>query len=67
MIDRLSNLRLSISYDRVLGLNTDLASAVCAYYTDNEVVCPPQMNHGVFITAAVDNIDHNPTSNTLKG
>lgn len=27
-----------------------------------KVVCPPQLRGGVFTTAAVDNIDHNPSS-----
>ena len=31
-----------------------------------QVVCPPKLCGGVFTSAAVDNIDHNPSSTTLK-
>ena len=31
------------------------------------VVCPPTLRLNVFTTAALDNIDHNPSSTTLEG
>ena len=31
-----------------------------------DVVCPPKLRQGLFTTAAVDNIDHNPSSATSK-
>ena len=30
------------------------------------LVCPPVLKKGLFTTAAVDNIDHNPSSTTAK-
>lgn len=30
------------------------------------MICPPNVQKGVFTVAAIDNIDHNPTSNTSK-
>ena len=57
-------LGLSISYDRVLQLSTDLANTVCQQYEDDDIVCPPGLRKNVFTTSAVDNIDHNPSSTT---
>ena len=64
IIDKLYKLGLSISYDRVLKLSTDLANAVCQQYEDDGIVCPPGLKKNVFTSSAVDNIDHNPSSTT---
>ena len=40
---------------------------MCARFESEGVVCPPQAVTGVFTTAAVDNIDHNPSSITSQG
>ena len=64
IIDKLHKLGLSISYDRVLKLSTDLANAVCKQYDDDGIVCPPGLRKNVFTSSAVDNIDHNPSSTT---
>ena len=58
-----SGLGLSISYDCVLQLSTDLANAVCRQYKD-DIVCPPDLRKNVFTTSAVNNIDHIPSSTT---
>ncbi|XP_063544202.1 uncharacterized protein LOC134752421 [Cydia strobilella] len=39
---------------------------VCELYHKDNVVCPPKLKKGLFTTAAVDNIDHNPTSTSAK-
>ena len=67
LIDQLFNLGLCISYDRVLEISTEMGNNVCARYEMEGVVCPPNLKRNVFTTAAVDNIDHNPTSTTFKG
>ena len=36
----------------------------CCRYTDESAVCPSNLRLHLFTTAAVDNIDHNPTSTT---
>ena len=64
LVDDLYHLGLSISYDRVLEISTQMGNNVCALYESEEVVCPPKLNKKVFTTAAVDNIDHNPSSST---
>ena len=35
---------------------------VCAMYHAEGVACPPKLRRGLFTTAAVDNVDHNPSS-----
>ncbi|CAL8335924.1 unnamed protein product [Merluccius merluccius] len=62
LVDRLFDLGLSISYDRVLAISTELGDKICHYYKMEKAVCPPKLKGGLFTTAAVDNIDHNPSS-----
>jgi len=64
LIDTLFQLGMCVSYDRVMSISTDLANTVCAKYHENQVVCPPQLNNGVFTCGAFDNIDHNPSART---
>ena len=66
LVEKLYHLGLSISYDRVLELSTDMGNRVCARFESEGVVCPPKLRKGVFTTAAVDNIDHNPSSVTAQ-
>ena len=51
----------------MLELSTDMGNSVCARFESEGVVCPPKLRKGVFTTAAVDNIDHNPSSVTAQG
>ena len=37
---------------------------MCEQFHSDGVVCPPHLRQGLFITAAIDNIDHNPSSVT---
>ena len=64
LIKRYHQLGSSTSYEMVLQISTDLGNSVCAQYETNGVVCPPYLTHGIFTTAAVDIIDHNPSSAT---
>ena len=64
LVEKLHELGLSISYDRVLAISTELGNSVCHQYHQEDVVCPPSLRKGLFTTAAVDNIDHNPSSTT---
>lgn len=54
---------LSISYSRVLEIEAAITHRICDLYSKENCVCPPNLAINVFTTAAVDNIDHNPTSN----
>ncbi len=67
LIDKLYDLGLSISYDRVLDISTEMGNSVCKQYEKDSLVCPPKLRKGIFTTSAVDNIDHNPTSTTAQG
>ena len=67
LIDKLYGLGLSVSYDRVLALSTEMGNKACAQFESDCVVCPIRLRKGVFTTAAVDNIDHNPSSTTAHG
>ena len=50
-----------------LGLMTNAETRkVCARYEAEGVVCPAKLSKKVFTTAAVDNIDHNPSSATAQ-
>ena len=66
LVDTLFNLGLCISYDRVLNISTELGDKICYHYEREKAVCPPQLKGGLFTTAAVDNIDHNPSSTTSR-
>ena len=64
IIDTLFHWGICVSYDRLLKLITDISNGVCERFTMDGVVCPPKLRCGVFSSAAVDNLDHNPTSAT---
>ncbi|ELU07992.1 hypothetical protein CAPTEDRAFT_216620 [Capitella teleta] len=67
LIDTLHELGICVSYQRLLDITNDIASAVCQRFNEEGVVCPPKLRNGLFTTAAVDNIDHNPSSATANG
>ena len=45
LIDKLSHLGMSISYDRVLRLSTERGNAVCKMYQLENIVCPARVYH----------------------
>ena len=66
LVEVMHKLGLCISYDRVMDISTDLANSVTAQFEKEGVVCPPKLRKDVFTTAAIDNIDHNPSSTTAS-
>ena len=66
LVEALHNLGISISYDRVLAISTDLGNEVSRRYTEESAVCPSNLRLDLFARAAVDNIDHKPTSTTAQ-
>lgn len=66
LIDILFENGISVSYDRVLEISAQLGDAVVAQYVEDGVLCPPALKKHVFTTAAVDNIDHNPSATTAQ-
>ena len=55
---------LSVSYERVQDVQLNVTKQLCKKYQEDGFVCPPSLREGLFTTAAVDNIDHNPSSTT---
>lgn len=66
LVDELNDMGLSISYSRVLDIERVLAVKVCEKYVQDDCICPPSLTEGIFTTAAIDNIDHNPTSSSAN-
>jgi len=66
LIMELSELGLSVSYNRVLQLENQIAFSVCEDFKNKGVVCPSQLRKGLFTVGALDNLDHNPSSTTAK-
>ena len=66
LIMELHKLGLSVSYNRVLELENQIAFTVCEDFRKKGVVCPAQLRKGLFTVWALDNIDHNPSSTTAK-
>ena len=64
LIDTLFRWGICVSYDRLLKVISDISDGVCEQFSIDGVVCPPKLRTGIFSTAAVDNLDHNPTSAT---
>ena len=55
---------LSISYDRVLEVSAQLGNAAVRKYNEEGVVCLSDLRKDLFTTAAMENIDHNPTASS---
>ena len=66
LVEKLSQLGISITYDIVLQISADMGNSVCQLYRLEQVVCPPNLKLNLFTTSAVDNIDVNPGSTTAK-
>ena len=66
LVNTLNHLGISISYDRVLRISAEIGNRVCEQFHREQVVCSPKLRNSVFTSAAVDNIDHNPSSTTSK-
>lgn len=67
LIDKLCDLGISVSYNRVLEVSSGLGNSACQRFQEENLVCPPKLRFSLFTTGAVDNIDHNPSSNTSIG
>lgn len=63
-IDSLNSLGLCPSYDRLQDIITGMGNRVADHYNDINVVSPPQLHPDTFTIGAIDNADHNPSSNT---
>ena len=66
LVDTLSSMGLSISYNRVDEIQTTLKKKICYKYQTDQLVRPPTLVDNSLTTAAIDNVDHNATSNTTS-
>lgn len=66
LVDKFYRMGLSVSYDRVMQVSTDLGNGVCAMFEEEGVVCPSKLRKSLFTTGNVDNIDHDTSSRTAK-
>lgn len=66
IIDDLHSNGLSISYDRVLEIEDNITNSLCKKYETDGIVCPPSLESGLYTCAAIDNIDHDPSSSTAQ-
>ena len=63
----MAKLGISVSYDRVCQLENHIAVSISEQFKVDGIVCPTMLRKGIFTVAALDNIDHYPSSTTAKG
>ena len=66
VVDLCHKLVISVSYDRVMSMSSDLANTAVPYFESIGAVVPPSLKIGLFTTSAVDNIDHNLPSTSAQ-
>lgn len=64
LITTLYQLGLSVSYDRVIEVEDELATSAGERYKEDGHVVPASLRFGIFSVAGLDNLDHNPSSTT---
>ncbi len=57
---------LGINNKHVLQMENNLAHAVTEKYHTEGIVCPMKFRKGLYTVGAIDNLDHNPSSQTAK-
>ena len=66
LIDQLHELCIGIAYDRVIELEKLIAHSMCLQFLSDNIVCPSHLHKDIFVSGALDNIDHNPSSSTAQ-
>lgn len=64
LITKLYQMGVSVSYQRIVELEDMMACSVSERFIEDGVVAPACLRKGVFTVGALDNLDHNPSSNT---
>ena len=67
LVENMAKLGISVPYDRVCQLENHIAVSISEQFKVDKIVCPTMLRKGIFTVAALDNIDHNPSSTTAKG
>ena len=66
LINDMHHFGLSIPYGRVLSIEKEVAPSATQRFADENAVIPGHFKENAFISACVDNIDHNPSSNSSE-
>lgn len=67
LVQLLHKYALSVSYKKVLTIEVSFAQAIADQTKNNaDIVCPSNLRQNIFTVAALDNLDHNPTSRTAS-
>lgn len=64
LVEKMASLGFSISYNRVLEIHDRIIKQLCKKHDNEAIVCQPSLKKGLFTWAAIDNLDHNPSSST---
>ena len=65
LVELLHEYCLSVSYKRVVSIEIGFAQSIAQQTSANSnIVCPTNLRQHIFTVAALDNLDHNPTSRT---
>ena len=67
LVQQMHGIGLSVSYNRVMGLENSLALGVSQRYMTDGMDCPASLGRGIYTVGELDNLDDNPLSNTSKG
>ena len=66
LIEELNEYGLSISYKRILEIQSSITNQLWKLYNVQRSVCPSRFQENIFTVSAIDNLDHNPSSSTAK-
>ena len=67
LVELLHTYSLGVSYKKVLTIEVNFAQAIADKTRANaDIVCPTNLCQNIFTVAALDNLDHNPTSRTAS-
>jgi hypothetical protein len=67
LVELLHKYALGVSYKKLLTIQVNFAQAIADQTRNNaDIVCPTNLRQHIFTVAALDNLDHNPTSRTAN-
>ena len=64
LIAKLYQMGLCVSYERIMEIEEWLANSVSKRFQEDGCVTPIGLRKGLFCVGGLDNLDHNPSSNT---
>ena len=63
-MEKMYQMGISVSYDRIMEIEDWLMSSLCECYKEDGCVSPAFLRKGIFSVGVLDNLDHNPSSTT---